>query len=161
MYIPEAPLDLTLVLEAQRELRLLNNALADLIRVHKRTFQRWLQAGAGVMPTHLEILAAAVWTTNPDLARRLAAQAHTSVEALGLVASSPPAAAAAPAPAPSRVASREQAELVVYAAANVLDLPPRVVLPAMAAALRRAVTLGLDLGGLVQALESSDGQRDT
>jgi hypothetical protein len=174
MASPDGPMEL--ILEAQRELHLLNNGLADLLGIHKRTLQRWLKSGTSTPVGELHTLAEAVLPTNPDLARRLvecarrvAAEAGLSVAAWGLAETPPPAPGPAPAtlPAPSapggltqgghpRAARPEDAELVLFAAASALDLPSRAVLPAVTAALRRALSLGLDLGSLLQLLESHE-----
>lgn len=140
-----------LVEAARKELHLLHNGLADLLGVHRRTLTRWYNAGAGPMPEQLQILATQVWPRNPDLARLLAAAVGTTVEAWGLVIAAPAAAVAAPVRPPT--ARPEHVETVVYAAATAADLSPRAVRPAVAAALRRSLALGVDLASLVELLD--------
>jgi hypothetical protein len=142
-----------LVAQAGRELGLLNRELADLMRVNKRTVQRWLKSGFGPMSWNLKSVAEAIWTRNPELARQLAAHAGTTLEAWGLVLA-PVAGEATPAPAPPATtpmtttpllaASQEHADSIIHDAANAMDLPPRAVLPGVAAAFRRALALGVD-----------------
>src|SRR5579863_2064059 len=166
--------DMELILEAQRELGLNNNQLASLLGVSKRTVQRWLVAGCGRVPLHLHTLARALLPANAALAHELDGRARATVEEWGnrhaplppLVEELPTPAAAAPvitAPAPPPVlvtqaagpptARPEHADSVLLAAANAADLSPRLVLPAVAAALRQALALGVDLESLVKLLE--------
>jgi hypothetical protein len=121
------------------------------------------------MHWHLKTVAEAIWPSNPELARQLAARAGTTPEAWGLVPlpalieaapallaaapASPPFVAPPPMAVPLLAARREHADSIVYDAANAVNLPPLAVQPAVAAAFRRALALGVDLGTLVRLWE--------
>ena len=79
---------------------------------------------------------------NPELARQLAAARGTTLEALGLGHPGPP-------PDPTQ---REHADSVVCAAADVLQLPPSAVRPAVAAAFARAGEMNVTFAGLARHL---------
>jgi hypothetical protein len=120
--------------------------LAKLIGSSRRTVQRHSWEGGLSSEAHYQILIQAVHPKNPALAAQLAAARGTSLEALGI---------AVPAP-PSDPTRREHADSVVCAAADVLQLPPSAIRPAIAAAFARAGELEVTFAGLVRHLSDEN-----
>ncbi|HUB07165.1 MAG TPA: helix-turn-helix transcriptional regulator [Myxococcales bacterium] len=148
-----------LVMQAARLLNFTNQALADHLGVSRRTVQRWLVSGTGPQMQHAVKLACTVYPRHEALARELAIHGGTTVEALGLVPPRPPpppaapAPRAAPVPPPAPAARSEHAEAVLCAAANAMDVSPARIAPAVVAAFKRALALGVDVPSLVALLE--------
>jgi transcriptional regulator with XRE-family HTH domain len=124
--------------EAQRALLLSQQDLASITGASLRTVQRWYAGQASPSPNEIARLAAAVYPTDPDLARRLAMGVGRSLESLGV--------AVAPRLSPLLVDS------VVSAAAEALDISPRVARPAVLAAAERAKAAGLSIDDLLAVL---------
>jgi len=134
-----------LLSEVRRALGLNQLEFAQLIGSSKRTVQR-LEAGRSWLYGNEAALAVrALHPKDPALAARLAAFFSITLAAAGIVA----------APTQS-MASRGAIDSVLCAAADVLDLSPRSVRPALLAALARARDLSLGMDALMDALAQSD-----
>ena len=148
------------VFEAQRLLSLSQRQLAELVGSSLRTVQRWSAGHGAPYTSDIVKLAAAVHPRDPALARRLASHAGQTPESLGLVAPAPP-----PPVQPAPVASPLTpvlVEAVVAAAAEALDVSPRVARPAVLAAVERAKTAELSLDDLLGVLRPpATGKRAT
>jgi hypothetical protein len=132
-----------LVRLARRETKTwIDGDLAKLLGCSRRTVQRNSRTGGLSQRAHYETLIKAVHPKNPDLAAALALARNTTLAELGLVQPRQ-------APDPTRP---EHADSVVYAAADVLRLPPSDVRPAVAAAFAKAVEHGVTLEGLARLL---------
>ncbi len=116
--------------------------LAKLLGCSRRTVQRNSRTEGLSRDEHYLRLIRAWHPRNPDLARQLAAARGTTLEALGL---------APPAPPPDTTGPLH-ADSVVYAAADVLQLPPSAVRPAVAAAFAKAREHGATVEGLARHL---------
>lgn len=138
-----------LVREARRETGTWTEpSLAKLLGCSRRTVQRHGQTAGLSQDHHYLLLIKAVHPRNPGLATQLARARHTTLEELGLAPPAPP-------PDPTRP---EHANSVVYAAADVLQLPPSAVRPAIAAAFARAREHGVTLDGLARHLAGATGK---
>ena len=141
------------VLEAQLTLLLNQKKLGDLVGSSQRTVQRWYAGHGTPYPHHITKLVAAVHPQDPDLARRLARAMGQTLESLGVVAPpAPPPVAAPPEPSPF---TPLLVESVVSAAAEALDLSPRVARPAVLAAVERAKAAGLTVDDLLLVLRTA------
>jgi hypothetical protein len=136
-----------LVREACGVLHLNNRQLGDYLGVSRRTIQRYIRSGQLGYGQHFHKLAIGVHPTHPELAAKLARAAGTTLEELGLRSSPPKSAPATP------TARSEHADSVVCAAADVLELHPAAVRPAIAAALSRMRALGLSVDALRPLLD--------
>ncbi len=116
--------------------------LAGLLGCSVRTVHRNARTGGLVYAHDHHALIAAVHPNDPVLAAEYAAAVGTSLEALGLGRTPRSAAETTP----------EHADLVTYAAADVLDLPPKRVRQAVAAAFAKAQELRVPVEGLVPHL---------
>jgi transcriptional regulator with XRE-family HTH domain len=145
---------LSLAIQAQQELGLTQQELANLIGSSLRTIQRWSSKKASPYDSELQKLAVAVYPRDPKLAERLAVAGSATLESLGVVAAADPRAASAASLPPALIGL--VAESVVSAAAEALDVSPRVARPALLAALERAKLAGLGVDHLLAALRPSD-----
>jgi len=158
--------NLSLLFEARRALSLTQRGLASLLGMSLRTVQRVHSGGSGIGRDRWAVLARAIHPRNPDLAARIAASQHTTLEAFGIAP--PPAARAAassaeassPAPVKTRPPSPRDADGVLCAAANVMNVPPRAVRPVLAAAFGRAKELGLSVETLAEALVMAEADEE-
>jgi DNA-binding XRE family transcriptional regulator len=116
----------------------------ELIGASKRTVQR-LEAGSSALSRDSAARAArALYPRDPELAARVASHCGATLIELGIVA------------VPSRpVVSAGATDSVLCAAADILDLSPRAVRPALLAALTRARDLNLDADALIDALSKT------
>lgn len=121
--------------------------LATFLGCSRRTVQRHIHLGGLSQERHYHALIRAVHPKNPGLAAQLASARNTSLVELGLAAPAPP-------PDTTRPADWDS---VVCAAADVLQLPPSAVRPAVAAALAKALELEVTIAGLVR--QSTGGHR--
>ena len=123
--------------------------LAKLLGLSRRTISRWTSRGhSAVIPAHVDTLARAVHAHDPALAARIVAVRGATLADAGIARPEP---APIPPPAPPPPPPPYLVDVVVCAAAEALDVSPRVVRPALLAAFQRARVVGLD----VAALESS------
>ncbi len=99
------------------------------------------------MNAQLAKLAAEVYPLDAKLAAKLAKEAATSLEELGVVKAAPPPLPPSPPP--------YLTETVVCAAAEALNVPPPAVRPALLAAFRRAREVGLKVEDVEQALSDA------
>ena len=117
-----------LVRQARRETGTWTDGdLAKLLGCSRSTIQRNRHTAGLSRDVHYRLLIQAVHPKNPKLAAQIASARGLGLQQLGLT---PPA----PAPDPTRP---EHADAVVYAAADVLQLPPSAVRPAVAALSRK------------------------
>lgn len=120
--------------------------LGQALGVSAKTVQRVVAGRSHPMPYHFHTLAAIVHPSDRDLAVRLAAAGGTTLEALGIQQPPRPPApprVEPPRPTPARPPlSLEHAETVLCAAADTMDVSPRAIRPALAAAFTRAAALG-------------------
>ncbi len=136
------------MLKASRVLFLTNKELGKLCGVSVRTVQRWYTNASAPMGWHFHAVARAVYPHDPELARQLAAHGATTPEALGLAPTK--AANAGPPPAVLKL----HADAIVYAAAEALDVSPRAMRPAVAAAFARALEVGADINAVTRHLSA-------
>jgi hypothetical protein len=137
-----------LVFRAWRLLGLNQQLAAKVYGSSLRTVQRYSSDGGLTMPEHLHRLVRAVHPRDPDLAGELAKSGGTTLEALGLQTK-----VVAPGSSPSRPkATREHAEVVLWAAANAADVSSAVVRPMIEAAFARALELDVDWPALAALL---------
>jgi hypothetical protein len=124
--------------------------LGALLGSSRRTVQRW-DAGRGRQTgPQLAKLAAAVFPRDADLAQKLARNAGTTLEGLGLV---PPASSASGVGKPNPLV-----DSVVCAAAEALGTAPPAVRPVLLAAFRRAREVGLTLEDVERAISDALGE---
>jgi hypothetical protein len=115
-----------------------------------RTVQRWYAGRASPYPWELQRLVTAVHPRDPALAGRLAEAIGQTLEGMGIGATAAPAPAAPPPPLPP--ATPLLVEAVVAAAAEALDVSPRVARPAVLAAVARAKAAALSIDDLLAVL---------
>ncbi len=125
-----------LVYSARARLGLSNRDLASRMGVSLRTAERWVSGASWLGPDQLCLLARLVHPVDPALAKQIAKAGGATLEDLGLVKS----------------ATSRLVDSIVCAAAEALDMSPRVVRPAILAAFARARELGLDAGAVEEAL---------
>ncbi len=135
------------IIEAVRAAQLAYPRLAQELGVSKRTVQRWVNGQSSPAQEHWRRLATLVHPRDAELAARLAGIGATTIDALGL---QKPAAASAD-PAAARI-TRAHADAIVCAAADEMDVRPRKVRRAVAAAFARAVDLGYPAEAVARAL---------
>ena len=134
-----------LYLEASRVLRLNQRTLGELLGISARTVQRWGSRRSEPAPHSWHGMARAVHPVDAQLAGRLAEAGGSSLAALGL--------AEAPQAVPSGAHDlRHLADGVVCAAAESIDLSPRIVRTALLAAFRRAREMRLTVEDMESAL---------
>jgi hypothetical protein len=151
-----------LVTGAQLALGFTQRQVAEAVGTSLRTVQRWSSQGGSPCVGELRTLAVLVHPHDAALAAKLAAVIGETLESLGLVTALPPPVAEPSPVGLSALANREPAlppnvmaalaESVVAAAAESMDVSPRVVRPALLAAMERAKSAGLDVDGLLSAL---------
>lgn len=148
---------LELVTRAQLALGFSQRQVAEAVGTSLRTVQRWSSRTAHPHVGELRALAVLVHPRDAGLASKLATVAGDTLESLGLVKPPPPPAVVEPAASVARALpaniTSALADSVVAAAAEVLDVSPRVARPALLAAMRRAKSTELDLDSLLSALE--------
>ncbi|HEY8042303.1 MAG TPA: hypothetical protein VIF15_21015 [Polyangiaceae bacterium] len=149
---PNARTTAGLVVRASTALGLTQQGLADLVSGSLRSSQRWTAAQAVPSAEQLRTLAVAVHAHDAGLAREIAAEAGTTLEALGLMSLHPPPGPPPPSTPPALVPLL--VESVVAAAAEALDASPRVMRPALLAALERAEQAGLTLADVLAVLSA-------
>jgi DNA-binding XRE family transcriptional regulator len=144
-----------LLTQSQHTLGLTQETLGQLLGVSRTTMNRWQRrGGTKLLPSQLATLAGELVPADRDLASRLAAHHHETLETLGLVAPAPPPAPAVVAP---RVALPHLVDSVVCAAADAVSQPPAALRPSLIAALERAQAVGLSVDELVAGLRGSPG----
>jgi transcriptional regulator with XRE-family HTH domain len=135
---------IVLMMLATRALGTSQRGLAEILGLSRRTISRWVKSGSPVvLPGHIDTLARAVHARDPALAARIVAVRGATLVDAGI--------GPEPVPAPPPPPPPYLVDVVVCAAAEALDVSPRVVRPALLAAFQRARAVGLD----VAALESS------
>jgi hypothetical protein len=145
---------LVAVHDAQLALLFNQEQLARVLGSSLRTVQRWYAGRATLDVPQLTKLVFAVYPRDAEIAARLAAILGHSLESLGVIVPPPVVPAPAPPPAPPGPSPLAPvlAESVVAAAAEALDVSPRVARPAVLAAVERAKASGLTIGELLDAL---------
>ena len=150
-----------LLVQAQHALVYSQTELGQLVGVSRRTVWRW--QGGQSSPDHRELLTiiGKVHAVNVPLATRLAAAIGATLESLGVVP--PPKAIEKPAdkagPLADPVQRRAFVDAVVCAAAEALDVSPRVVRRALAIAVARARETGVSLDVLGETLSRQAPQK--
>jgi hypothetical protein len=137
--------------EARDALGLSKQETADLLRVSRRTVQRWDSNESGTYKLFYPELAIAVFPKDEELAGRLALAAGTTLKALGLEVAAP---AAAPPPPPKPVGPPIDyaVDSLVCVAAAAMDIKPAALRPGLAAAFTFARQFGLSVEVVEQAL---------
>jgi hypothetical protein len=139
----------TLLVLAGQAIPMLQVRLAKLLGVSSRTMRRWTAGSTHLLPSQLVTLCGAVHPKDPALAARIAAYHGQTLEGLGIVQPPPPPptpkAPAPKPPPPDPRANRLLADALVGAAAEVADVSPRAMRPALAAMLERARDAGLTI----------------
>jgi hypothetical protein len=165
MTAPRGETDLQLLGLGRQALRCTSVELAQRLGVSRRTVTRWFAGHSMISSASLGELAHLVDPVEPALAARIWARAAAGLTSAGLPAPAPlpsTTAAAAPKAAPSAAprAPSPPSHLVdgvVCAACDVLDVVPRAMRPALAAAFRRARELGLRVEDVEEALGGPTG----
>jgi hypothetical protein len=140
------------VQKAQLALLFNQKQLGELMGSSQRTVQRWYAGQSHPYPWEIAKLVVAVHPHSPEIALRLAEGIGQSLETLGVLpAPSPPPPEPPPSPAPSAMAPL-LAESVVAAAAEALDVSPRVARPGVLAAVERAKAAALSIDDLLALL---------
>ena len=127
---------------ARDALGILQKDLAALLGVSPKTIGRWTSGSTLLPPDLVATLARAVGAKDPALAAKIAAAHGHTLSELGIAQSASPSLSSSAGP------SREQqilADALVCAAAEVADVSPRRMRPALAAALARAREAGLTI----------------
>jgi DNA-binding transcriptional regulator YiaG len=123
-------------------------AFGERFGASRRTVSRWTAGETCPTFETLTAMVAAVHTKDPGLAAELAVGMGSTLVELGIVA--PPAPPPPPAPLPVPPVGITHPALVlegiVHAAADAMDLSPRLVRAGLAAAFRRAGELGVTVG---------------
>ncbi len=142
------------LLQARDALGATAGDLAKHLDVSSKTAWRWLNRHTSIGPLYLGKLALVVHAHDADLATRMHEHARRHLERLRLPGPPPLPTAPAPepplpGPAPPPVLPLQpRVDAVVYAASCAADLSPRAMLPALAAAVRRALELDLTIADL-------------
>jgi len=166
-----------LLTRAKQALQMTSEGIGEVMGVSRRTMSRRWVPSLVLDANALQRLATAVLPADRSLAEDVASAAGTDLEAWGLIPRVAPPQPPAPAPVvfapepPSLPASASEPEpapaapppphprlvdSVVCAAADLLNVPPQGVRPALHAAFRRAQELGLDLETVVTTLAPKD-----
>ena len=150
--MPASPA-LVAVWEAQRTLVLTQRELAALVGCSLRTVQRWSGGGSQPHMSDVMTIARAVHPRDAELAQRLVGFYGQTLAGAGIVAPrAAPSPSAAPSPPDPSPMLPFLAEAVVAAAAEALDVSPRVARPALLAALERAKAAGIGLDDVLSVL---------
>jgi hypothetical protein len=143
--MPDDPI--ALIIKAGQALAASYQELGEHAHVSRRTVQRWITGESWPAPHQLQMIAVAVHPRDPVIAQRLAAAGGRTLESLGLVPAK--ALEAGRRPSPTHL------DAVICAAAEVLDISPRAVRPALAVAFARAHELGFDTAAFSEGFAAS------
>ena len=143
---------IALLLEARHALVWHQGDLANLLKLSRRTVQRWDAGHGSPDATQLATVARAVFPKDAELASRLARAARTSLEELGLVITAAPQ-------TPISLLGPLMVDSITCAAADAMNMAPDAVRPALRAAFERARDLGLSPADVASALGSSKRRR--
>ena len=136
----------SLLVQAQWALSKNQRTLGEMLGVSRRTVVRWTRGGGTTLPpSRLLTLARALHSVDAALAEKIALGHGQTLAGLGI---------AVQAPEVDVGADARLAEVVVCAAADALDAPPRAVRPALLAALESARQVGLSAESLEKALRA-------
>ena len=136
-----------LVTSAQFAAGMTQEGLGEHLGASRRTVTRWVRGQSQPTDKQLVEMVRLAHARKPDVAAQLAAGMGETLESLGIVAPAPPATAA-------RVASTSLVlEGIVHAAADAMDLSPRLVRTGLLAAFKRA----RELGATVEEVEAALG----
>jgi hypothetical protein len=141
-----------LLIQTRRALHLSQRELGERLGMVKRTMQRWEARGAILLPSHIRILATALYPENPALAARMAAYGHTSLRELGLEVPPP---ALLPPVAP--LATSILVDSILCVAADAIGVAPSAIRPALAKAFLRAREVALDVSAVADSLTGDGG----
>jgi hypothetical protein len=155
-----------LLAHAQRAIPMLQVDMARLLGISTRTMRRWMSRSMLLAPSQLLTLTRVVHVKDPPLAARIAAAHGQTLESLGVVVPPPPPPPPAPPPPPPPPppvrdlrAEQRLADALVCAAAEVADLSPRLMRPALAAAFARAHDAGLTLEAALALFAPQDSPK--
>ena len=137
-----------LFVHAQLALGEPNRTFGPMLGSSQRTAERWSAGRSSPSRSQYVTLVGLVYPKDAALAAELAAALHETLESLGVVAPKPPS----PALPPCTHAISELADAVVCAAAESIDLSPRLLRTALRAAFTRARALALTVEQMEQAL---------
>jgi transcriptional regulator with XRE-family HTH domain len=137
--------------EARRALSMSQREFGYALGSSHRSAQRWAARQAEPAIAHFRRLAELLLPVDAALAHEAAVFGGQTLESFGLVA---PVVPLAPSPA-SSLAPLDLVDIVVCAAADVIDVSPRALRPALLAAFRRARQIGLTLEQVEEALSPS------
>jgi hypothetical protein len=142
-------------------LGMFHGELADHLGVSRRTVSRWAHDGAHLTHDQVAKLAELAYEHDPSLAAEIAAAVGETLVTLGVEVIAVPEAPPPPSPslpavaAAPRVALQNLVDAVVCAAAEALDVSPRVVRPGLLAAIRCAREVGLTVEEMEAALSAA------
>jgi hypothetical protein len=139
---------IAMLIDAQHQLLVSYEGLGRHAHVSRRTVQRWFTGQSWPAPHQINHIAVAVHPRDPGLAERLATAAGSTLESLGLVSAGTREAQRRPSPT--------HLDAVICAAAEVLDISPRSVRPALAVAFARAHQLGFDAAAFAEGFAKSE-----
>lgn len=139
-----------LIERSRQKLGMSQVGLARAVGASPRSGQRWVAGQSRPRRAQLVALVRLLAPVDRELAELVAVQA-------GVTLAPPPPMPPTPAALPSQAAlvARATADAIVCAAADAIDLAPRLVRVALAAALARARELGVDPAALEGALSEA------
>jgi hypothetical protein len=139
-----------LVAKSQRALGMPHREFGPLLGSSLRTAERWASKRSTPSSDQLALLVRHVHAHDPALASELAEALGQTLESLGIVLPTPevPVAPTPKAPTPPE----RLVDIVVCAAADALDVPPRTMRLALHAAFASARSLELDVATVEEAL---------
>jgi hypothetical protein len=155
MQVYEGTPDFDLLMQASEALSLNQTELAQLLALSRRTISRYVrQRSCQLTVGNWAKLAGAVHAKNPTLAAALAEKAGGTLVSLGIVPPPPPPTPAKPADAPANVTppSKDQLDLLVFAAAEAANLSPQAVRPVVAAVFTKAASMGVTVDAVSAAM---------
>jgi hypothetical protein len=143
-------------------------AFGELLGASRRTVTRWIGKESTPSETQVVEMARLVYPRDAELAARIAEQVGATLESLGIVVPPPPPPVVEPlvveqaplvpcGPPAKTLGAAQLIDGIVCAAAEAMDLSPRALRPALLAAFKKALELGVTLEEAEGALSSSPG----
>lgn len=133
----------SLRVRSQLALGLTHRDFGKLLGVSGRTSERWSAHRSGPSREQLLLLVRHVHPVDPGLAAELATALGETLASLGI--EKPP-------PGPRMYLAPQVVDIVVCAAAEAIDVSPRIARTALHAAFKHALALGLDVAAVEAAL---------
>jgi UDP-N-acetylmuramyl pentapeptide synthase len=128
-----------------------HGTLAEHLGVSRRSVSRWTSEGTRLSRAQIEVVARLAYREDAGLAAEIAQAAGETLVSLGLEAADVAARGASPAPAKPSIHPK-LADAVVCAAAEAIDVSPRLARRALLAALASAREVGMTMEELERAL---------